>query len=60
MHHQRNRTITGEPTTMGKNARLLAPIHAGKFSVGFFPPLQLSLNQLAMDLHVRVFLAEFS
>jgi addiction module HigA family antidote len=40
---------------MSKNEKLLPPIHPGEIlREDFLKPLQLSMNKLAMDLHVPV------
>ncbi len=40
---------------MAKNEKLLPPIHPGEIlREDFMQPLQLSMNKLAMDLHVPV------
>ena len=40
---------------MSKNEKLLPPIHPGEIlREDFLQPLQLSMNKLAMDLHVPV------
>ena len=40
---------------MSKNEKLLPPIHPGEIlREDFLRPLQLSMNKLAMDLHVPV------